>query len=458
MTAHTEHLFGIVADDLTGATTTAAWLARAGIRNSVLMRDFDELSVSTSGALLVSTDSRSMSESAARTAVGVAAADLVQKGATHFAKRIDTTLRGNVGAEVEGMLEALGERRLAVVVPAMPPSRRIVLGGYSVIDSELLARTGVANDPLTPVTESNLVTLLNQQFNSEVDHISIDWLLRGHEALHSRLLSTIESGYSAVLVDAVSTDDVTLIAKAVADTGVDIVCVDPGYFTAEYAKTQGIAGANQIAKQPIRTETLADDAGTVVVVAGSATAVTREQLSNLAKVEGTQVCQLPVELLMADDPDTPESVVAIAKQWIAEQDLGELRVAIVTHDSVIGSASEAGERAAGDRVAGAVSETGRASERLVGNLALAARCVVDALRGRLAGLYATGGDTMVNMCHALEAGALELEDYVIPQSDQGHIVGGPFDQLPIVGKGGLTGNEETAIHIVNRLFDERKIK
>lgn len=458
MTAHTEKLFGIVADDLTGATTTAAWLARAGIRNSVFMDGLDDPGLGGSGALLVSTDSRSMSDIEARAAVRAATAELVQKGTTHFAKRIDTTLRGNVGAEVEGMLEALGERRLAVVVPAMPPSKRIVLGGYSVIDSELLARTGVANDPLTPVTESNLVTLLNQQFSSEVDHISIDWLLRGHEALHSRLLSTVEDGYAAVLIDSVSADDVTLIAQAVADAGIDIICVDPGYFTAEYAKTQGFAGASQIAKQPIRTETLADDAGTVVVVAGSATAVTREQLSNLANVEGTQVCQLPVELLMADEPETPESVVALAKQWIAEQDLGELRVAIVTHDSVIGSASDAGEHAVGSRASESVGESGRASERLVTNLALAGRCVVDALRGRLAGLYATGGDTMVNMCHALEAGALELEDYVIPQSDQGHIVGGPFDQLPIVGKGGLTGNDQTAIHIVNRLFDERKIK
>ena len=50
---------------------------------------------------------------------------------------------------------------------------------------------------------------------------------------------------------------------------------------------------------------------------------------------------------------------------------------------------------------------------------------------------------------------ITLVDYVIPQIDQGTITGGPYEGLPVVCKGGLTGTEVTAIQSVNRILDER---
>ena len=74
-------------------------------------------------------------------------------------------------------------------------------------------------------------------------------------------------------------------------------------------------------------------------------------------------------------------------------------------------------------------------------------------RERIAGLYTTGGDTMVNVCYQLGVECIEVMDYVIPQTDIGRLVGS-YDGLPIVGKGGLTGNDRTACDIVDRLFRE----
>ncbi len=74
-------------------------------------------------------------------------------------------------------------------------------------------------------------------------------------------------------------------------------------------------------------------------------------------------------------------------------------------------------------------------------------------RERIAGLYTTGGDTMVNVCYQLGVECLEVMDYVIPQTDVGRLVGS-YDGLPVVGKGGLTGNDNTACDIVDRLFGE----
>ena len=74
-------------------------------------------------------------------------------------------------------------------------------------------------------------------------------------------------------------------------------------------------------------------------------------------------------------------------------------------------------------------------------------------REKIAGLYTTGGDTMVNVCYQLGVECLEVMDYVIPQTDVGRLVGS-YDGLPVVGKGGLTGNNNTACDIVTRLFRE----
>ena len=74
-------------------------------------------------------------------------------------------------------------------------------------------------------------------------------------------------------------------------------------------------------------------------------------------------------------------------------------------------------------------------------------------RDRVAGLYTTGGDTMVNVCYQLGVECIQVMDYVIPQADVGRLVGS-YDGLPVVGKGGLTGNDHTACDIVDRLFKE----
>ena len=75
-------------------------------------------------------------------------------------------------------------------------------------------------------------------------------------------------------------------------------------------------------------------------------------------------------------------------------------------------------------------------------------------KDKVAGLYTTGGDTMVNVCYQLGVECIEVLDYVIPQTDIGRLIGSPYSGLPVVGKGGLTGNDNTACDIVTRLFNE----
>ncbi|WP_367343099.1 four-carbon acid sugar kinase family protein, partial [Propionibacterium sp.] len=281
---------GIVADDLTGATTVGALIAREGVDSTVLFdtRFIDDSPLPDDGALIVSTDSRAMEPEVAFNRVSRATTALLKRGIRQFSKRTDTTLRGGIGPEVEGMLSALPDDYLAIIVPAMPQSRRVVVGGYSLIDSELLSRTGVAQDVRTPVTESHVPTLLASQFMAKLGHVPIQSVMAGKQAIKHDLVELRREDTRAFVLDAVTMDDIDQIAQAVVDLRWKVICVDPGPFTDRLAVRSGAITPRAGVERTVRLEPADGESGTVLLVAGSATAVTHDQFSALREVPGTQ--------------------------------------------------------------------------------------------------------------------------------------------------------------------------
>jgi D-threonate/D-erythronate kinase len=135
----------IVADDLTGALDAAAPFADAGLAASVLLRS------GRSGdepVLSIDTDTREAAPAAAALAVEQAFGGLDLAGVLPF-KKIDSTLRGNIGPELGAALAATG-RRVAIVAPAAPRQGRSLRGGWLYVDGQRMGR-------------QSLVELLQQQ-------------------------------------------------------------------------------------------------------------------------------------------------------------------------------------------------------------------------------------------------------------------------------------------------------
>lgn len=443
---------GIVADDLTGATTVGALLARVGVDTAVLFDPAFIQTVAEHDALIVSTDSRPLPADEAFDRVKSATQQLREVGAQLFAKRIDTTCRGGIGPEVEGMLSALDDDHIAIVVPAMPQSRRIVVGGYSLIDSVLLARTAVAADVRTPVTESHLPTLLAGQFTLPVGHVGIEAVLGGPKQLESALVAQREAGARAILVDATSLDDIDTIAAVLVDLKWRTVCVDPGPFTERMAIRSQTVAAGRVVERTTRLEPAETDEGTVLVVAGSAMNVTHHQMSRLREQPGTEAIEVRIAALIADEDVFRTEIDRILRE--VRQLRGRAvppRVLVLGLESTL--SGQLVELAGLERAVGL--KPGHAPMLIPVRLGELGRLVAHELGSSLAGLYLTGGDVMVSTCRALAASGIKLVDYVIPQADQGVLVGGPHNGVPVICKGGMTGTEQTAIQCVNRIFDEK---
>ena len=347
--------------------------------------------------------------------------------------------------EVDAMLDEAGKDAVAVVVPAMPQSRRILVGGYSVIDGAALINTPVAQDVRTPVKENYIPRLLSGQTRRKVGLVALDKVLAGEEAIKKALEETRAEGCEVIVCDGITLEDVERIAKACIALKWNVVAVDPGPFTAKLAFCRDLIKAEEPNIPPEADET----GKTVLIAAGSATPVTKRQMEVLC--EDNRHVRIPVEpipLIEGGEQAVREASQAAERAAELLNSADQPR-AILFETALHGELLNLDEEDNKRHYAGGMS----ANRINAGLGSIIAKVLETVGREKIAGLYTTGGDTMVNVCYQLGVECLEVMDYVIPQTDVGRLVGS-YDGLPVIGKGGLTGNDNTACDIVTRLFGE----
>ena len=169
----------IVADDLTGACDTGTLFAsRAPVPVTMWPRRAVEAPVR-----VVDTETRALAPVEAAERVGAVAA---RGRAGAWFKKIDSTLRGPIGAEADALMRAIGATT-AILCPAFPAQRRVVLDRVLLVDGVPVADTPLARDPRFPAGGSSVVDLLRPQLDRALAWIPIDQLRAGPEALSARL-------------------------------------------------------------------------------------------------------------------------------------------------------------------------------------------------------------------------------------------------------------------------------
>lgn len=443
-----EDKLGIVSDDLTGATTIGVLLARSGMKTAAFFNTESFIDCESEWqAMVISSDSRSLPKAEAKNRVRNATQALLERGAIYFTKRIDTTLRGGIGYEIDAMLEVLPQETVAVVVPAMPQSRRILVGGYSVIDSVALSCTDVAKDVRTPVTETFVPELLSEQTHHQVKHIPLSCVLKGYDAISDALVQQQREGARVIVVDAISLSDVENIARAVTKLNWNVLAVDPGPFTERLAWAREMILNDEHKEKPSIPQHQQE--GSIIVVAGSATPVTKKQLTLVIETD-PRVCHIPIdaELLIDKEHSADIEVERVVHQ--ALECMKDNHNAIFVFESALTG-----------RVLDLKMEEqrfdlkhGQAAENINQGLGNIVKTVLRSAESEIKGLYMTGGDTMVNVLKQLGANGIEMVDYVIPQTDLVKIIGGEYEGLICVGKGGLTGPEDIIHTIINHIYRE----
>ena len=123
----------LIADDLTGSLDAAVQFERAGVSTFVTMRDATETPGADVSVLAVDIESRHLPPGEAARRVERCVEAAVRAGIRRFYKKTDSTLRGNIGAELAAMLRATGVQEL-YFVSALPDAGRITRGGVQYVD------------------------------------------------------------------------------------------------------------------------------------------------------------------------------------------------------------------------------------------------------------------------------------------------------------------------------------
>lgn len=157
----------IIADDLTGSNDAGAQFAKRGIRSIVLVHPHIKELPANFPVVVVNTESRHVPASEAAARVARVAKLGVGAGVQHFFKKTDSTLRGNIGAELEALLATTGENFIPFV-PAFPELGRTTRGGIHYVHGIPIAETAFALDPLSPVRTSIVAEVLRATSNLTV--------------------------------------------------------------------------------------------------------------------------------------------------------------------------------------------------------------------------------------------------------------------------------------------------
>jgi uncharacterized protein YgbK (DUF1537 family) len=198
----------VIADDLTGACDIGAELAAAGlaVRVSIAGEGGDE---DPHVLRVLNTQSRAI---AAHTAYARVLQLLHHRPADVLVKKIDTALRGHLGAELDAALDGLGAVA-AFLLPAVPAAGRLTRGGCQWFGGRPLDATEFAGDPEGPGAESSIATVLARESRRRTEVIGTAVLRSGGLAERARRL--MRAGAEFFVVDAESDADLTCAVSAI---------------------------------------------------------------------------------------------------------------------------------------------------------------------------------------------------------------------------------------------------
>ncbi|WP_342574824.1 four-carbon acid sugar kinase family protein [Solibacillus sp. FSL K6-1781] len=412
---------GIIADDLTGANATGVKLSKQGFSATTLTSFQTPPTLGAFNAVCVDTDSRYVQPDLAKARVQAALQNFQNWEADLICKRIDSTVRGNIGYEVDTILEALGEESIAIVVASFPESGRITSGGYLLVNGVPLQTTDVAKDPVNPLKKSFVPHIIQKQSKFPVVHIGLETVLLEVQQLTDAINKEISNGNRIIVLDAVTDDDIDCITAAMLKVNdYTLVPVDPGPLTAKYSK----AILNQQSQNK-----------KIVASIGSITPTASKQIQYLLEKTDAYPYYIDANRLTHLDERWDEEIEAISQEAVQFLD---------THDVLIMTTNSPHQDQLNLTTIANEFETTEEhlAKRIAAGIGMVTMKVLQSTNYSVGGCFSSGGDITSSICTISNAEGIKLEEEVLPLVAYGKLMGGELDGLPIITKGGMAGEKD----------------
>ena len=418
-------LLGCIADDFTGATDLCNTLVRHGMRTVQLIgvpeTNLDPGEVDT---VVIALKSRTIPAHSAIEQSLAALAWLQSRGAHQFffkyCSTFDSTPRGNIGPVADALLDALSSN-FTIACPAFPETGRTIFKGYLFVGDQLLNESGMADHPLTPMTDANLVRVLQAQTASPVGLVQNATVSAGPGAISEAFQALRQTGHRFAVVDAIDDAQLEVIGQACQD----LALVTGGSGVALGLPANFVRAGLLPRDVPVDRLPIID--GRAAVLAGSCSTATLGQVEAMRQQRPS--FKINPLALAAGEP-VVEQALALAD---AELDSGPILVyATASPEEVRNMQSELGREEAGTMV-----ETAMAS---------IARGLVD--RG-VRRLVVAGGETSGAVVNELQVAGLRIGPQIDPGVPWTATLGDP--PLALALKSGNFGTPDFFLKALSQL-------
>lgn len=414
----------VIGDDITGVNATGVLLKKMDYKTYTVM-NLEKVELSTMmecDCLMYPTDSRGVSADIAYNRVFNVAKLLQSDDVKVYAKRIDSTLRGNLGSETDALLDALGDDYIAIAASCFPESGRIILGGYMLVNGIPLHKTNIAIDPKTPVTTSEVKPIFEKQSKYPVGQILMSDMMDGKEVLAAMILEKVNAGCRTLVFDCVTQEDLDLIADAVIESGIKFIAVDPGVFTATISRKLIVPRENS------------EERPKILAVVGSVNSNTRDQMEELWLSQETFKILAESKHFVGDDEEREAEITRVVDAVLKNMRLYD--ICTVAGDGLypenrIDMPAVAAEKGC------TIDDLSEMINTAFAEITYRIFKASDAFHG----LYSSGGDITVAICKKFETAGLCLLDEVLPLAAYGTAIKGEFDGIHMITKGGSQGNK-----------------
>ncbi|MGL6122727.1 MAG: four-carbon acid sugar kinase family protein [Shewanella sp.] len=401
--------FVVIADDFTGANDTGMQFYNQGCSVDVsLSNDFGDFD---SDIVVYNTDSRSMKQRDAMDSVAKVIERCNISKDTFIYKKIDATFRGNIGSEIEALIDAT-QFSYAVLCNALPSKGRTIENGKCMYKGQGVTMSEFATDPKTPVISDSIKEIIASQSDIEV-------VLINRFSLRDAILSAKENPDKSqvIVVDARTNEDLSHIGNTIAEL------MDGGI----------LIGSSGLAQHLPSTVYLQDFIKPSLVIAGSMSPVTINQTKVASENDAATVYLVDIHKIITD------------QDYLDKCLMGVLPILNDGRNCIIQSAKSKKDRFEIDANCAKYGMTrtqlGDFISGFLGNLASAI-----AHRVSLSGILFTGGDIAISCAASLGSKSYSIQGEILPCIPVGYLDG--IEQTLIATKAGSHGEEDALVKVI----------
>jgi D-threonate/D-erythronate kinase len=431
-----ENRIGIISDDLTGANDSGVQLAKKNLSSTVVF-DYENASVPIKpDVLIVDTDSRALTEEEAHKAASQAALFLQREGYPHLYKKVDSTLRGNIAAELTAV-EQVYQPEIVVIAPAFPKMKRQTIQGNHFVDGVLITDTEFSKDPKTPVTEAFIPELLKQYQDREIALVDEGMLHQSEEEINQTIYTFLDQGVTWFVCDSETEEDLQRICSIFSSLHKKTVWVGSAGLIEYLPEALKLTNSTKAYQEEVNIEK-------TLIVSGSLSEVTRQQL---CKVESLQD-----SFFIEVDP-----VTLVKNTFKIDHYLAQLKQnSQYAHYVLYVKSSEEkrlSAKKAGEELGLTLTEISEVISKGLGQMA---KGILENFPS-IQGLVLTGGDTAKAVCSELNISEMELYSEVEPGLPYGRLRSTDRSYWAVTKAGGF-GHEQSLVNASKYMTKKRKVR